>query len=164
LDIPAEELPPQVDIEAASKTDTRFGGHFSYLNAVQAYLRKHHGDLSYFEVPTWQLAQAKVFGEHMIIGPTVRTEKAKEAGLPHCLHVVLGVDGEMVWDVHPTRVGLTRADKFGFLGQAPPEWANRPDQIEAELNSWKEGRRDSIMRLCCCPACFVDGEYRDSEA
>lgn len=158
LVVDAEELPPQVEIEAASKSENRYAGHYSYNNALQAYLKKHHG-LCYVEVPAWQLAQANIFGEHMIVGPTVRTAAAIERGLPHINHVVLGLNGAMYWDVHPTRAGLTANDRYGFLLKPPPAWAENPERIAGQLQEWREGKRDSVMSLCCCPTCFVNGEY-----
>lgn len=159
LEVQAEALPPQIEIEAASKSEARHAGHYSYSNALQCYLKKHYS-LCYVELPCWQLTQANVFGSHMIIGPTIRTAAALERGLPHVDHVVLGLNGDMIWDVHPSRAGLTSFDRFGFLLKTPPAWAENPKTIAAQLKNWREGRRDSIMSLCCCPLCFTDGEYQ----
>ncbi len=155
LDVEAEALPPQSEIESAAKTESRYAGHFSYHNALQRYLQKHHGK-SYVELPVWQLAQARVSGEHTIVGPTVRTRDE----LPRINHCVVGVGGEMVWDVHPSRAGLTSMKSFGFLLPTPDDWRTDAEHIDTELRSWREGRRESIGNLCCCPVCFVDGEYR----
>ncbi len=154
LDVEAEALPPQSEIEVAATTESRYGGHFSFQNAMQCYLQKHHGK-SYVQVPVWQLAQARVFGEHVIVGPTVRTGTE----LPRVLHCVVGVDSAMAWDVHPSRAGLTEVLHFGFLLPRPDDWRKDAERIDSDLRSWREGRRDSISHLCCCPACFVDGEY-----
>jgi hypothetical protein len=155
LDVDAETLPPQSEIEVAAKTENRYAGHFSFHNAMQCYLQKHHGK-SYVQIPVWQLAQTRVIGEHVIVGPTVRTGTE----LPRVIHCVVGVDGAVAWDVHPSRAGLTEAQHFGFLLPTPPDWEKGPDRIAGELQSWREGRRESIANLCCCPACFVDGDYR----
>jgi len=159
LDLEAEVLPPQAEIEIAMKTEGgRYGGHFSYLNAIQCYLQKHHG-LVYIELPVWQLDQLVINGTHLIVGPTVRTAAAIERRAPTFNHCVVGIGGTMVWDVHPSRAGLTKDEKYGLLTKPPDDWKKTPARVEGQLKSWREGRRDSISDLCPCPACFVDGEY-----
>lgn len=159
LDLHAEALPPQTAIELAHKSDSYYAGHFSFSNALNAYLYKHHR-LAYAQLPIWQMAQAKITGYHLIIGTTVRTVE-NMSGQPRILHCVVGAEGEEVWDVHPSQAGLLRPLSYGFLLRPDPEhFEHRETRIAHELTDWRSGKRRSQSYLCCCPACFADGEYQ----
>lgn len=120
LDVDAEELPSQVAIEAA-------GG--SYNNALQAYLAKHHGKgYVAMHVPGEAYEQLRISGYHLMIGATARTPTS---GVHH---VVVGLDGAMVWDPHPSRAGLTDEISWALITSRP--------------KAWKEPRDP-----CACPRC-----------
>lgn len=159
LEVDPETLPPQVEIESRARREgEQFGGHYSYGNALGCYLKKHH-DRAYTTVFPWQLAQCRIVGEHMMSGPTVRMPVNRSN------HVVCGVDGEFAWAVHPSRAGLTKVERIEFIIPYPSDWKERePKLIAADLQRWREraqlpADQRGIMSLCCCPACFVDGEY-----
>jgi len=163
LDIDPDSMPPQEKFaEKRNSTEPRFPyfGHFSYSNALNAYLMKHHG-LVYFEIDPWKLAVLPpIKGLHLISGETVRTPINKSD------HVVMGSDGEMVWDPHPSRAGLTKIKFFEFLA-APNESIRKMWLEEGPERDRKEIARALIdpakpafiSHLCCCPSCLVDGEY-----
>ena len=172
LDLPVDTLPDQHVIEMAATLRKRaqdagektpppyYAGHFSYGNALNAYLARHH-DLSYLQENAWRFSclQFREPGWHFAIGPTSRNS---------FLHCVVARYGEQAWDPNPSRAGLTRIDSFGWLAALPRDydearsyhrnedskkrdrerWANRANEADASVGS-----------LCCCPACFVDGDY-----
>jgi len=176
LELPAEKLPDQHVIEMAQKARVRaqcsddgtnsshgpgapavpeyFAGQFSYMSALNAYLGKHHG-LVYCQDYAWRLApfQFRDPGWHLALGPTSRNS------LYHC---VVALRGETVWDTNPSRSGLSAIDQYGWLvPETGPARATREARGRMDLAAW--GRRSekspSIGYLCCCPECFVDGEY-----
>lgn len=106
-----------------------------YNNFLQEYLRKHHG-LAYVEMhmPASALAMVAIRdpGWHLMTGETVRTPINKSR------HVVVGRYGQIVWDPHPSRAGLTGDDiRYALLAPWPKEWSG----------PWREGIS------CVCPAC-----------
>jgi|GEM_PF-2772556 hypothetical protein len=173
LDLPAEDLPPQHEIEsmAAIEDGERYAGHFSYTNALNAYLTKHHS-LGYLQEPAWKLGAFTLSdpGYHLLIGPTVRT--VVDGDGPRIIHCVVGKHGEQIWDPHPSRAGLTRVISWGWLADVSKVdesdqargygWAWLSESArKRDLFSWSQraAKAPSTSTLCCCPACFVDGEY-----
>lgn len=179
LQVPAALLPDQHLIEGYAKTNTPHAGHYSYSNALNAYLAKHHG-LAYLQDPAWKmlpfLLRGPGFGFHFLIGPTVRT--VVDGSKPRIHHVVVAEDGTQVWDPHPSQAGLTRITSVGWLAditKIDPEdsalghgwhWANK-DAYQRDLRGWQQRHEHegphSLSALCCCLACFVDGEYVSGE-
>lgn len=78
LEVPAEQLPDQVRIEAQGE---------SLKNALLAYLFKHHG-LTFARIPSWQFPALQV---KVMVGPTVRASPRESlvtlvvTGLPNPL-------------------------------------------------------------------------------
>lgn len=137
LEVDPSELPPQeeFDLFKIREDGTRewLPGR-SYNNALQAYLRKHHG-LSYVEMHTPSellgYLDVKPGVYHMMTGRTVRTATNGSR------HVVVGLSGQMVWDPHPSRAGLTDDIKWSFLIPIPADW-----RVER-----------GAPNPCVCPAC-----------
>jgi len=125
LDIDPELLPDQVAVESGQSKA-------SYYNALQAYLREHHG-LAFVNIAGPVIRAVKVKGLHVICGPTVRS--ADHAGRHHC---VVGRDGVAIWDPHPSRAGLLNDEAWNILLPYPEEW-RRPDINESQP--------------CICPRC-----------
>lgn len=143
LGLPAESLPDQVRCELFSKSN---GGSAYYSYVVRAYLDKHHGlSLAYLHGEHLIAAlRMRTPGLHLVEGPTVRT--------PHnggVEHVCVGLDGELVWDVHPSRAGLTRIDRWGLFIPAPAHERER----RAQLAKSKPGTDDWLNNTCHCPDC-----------
>jgi hypothetical protein len=122
LDIDPAEMPPQVDYDKREPTE---GGGFryvgpSYMGVLQAYLREHHG-LAYVEMhhPAELLAQLSIRepGIHMMTGRTVRS-----ASNGNLRHVVVARHGQVLWDPHPSRAGLTHDIQWAFLIPFPEGW------------------------------------------
>lgn len=174
LELPAEVLPDQHVIEKAATMRKRaqstseplpeyFAGHYSYQNALNAYLTKHHG-LGYQQEPAWKMAalQFREPGWHIALGPTTRNE---------FYHCVVARYGAPVWDTSPSRAGLSRVDSFGWL--VPVAEASRATEghlwhflsegaVKRDLLEWSQraDKAPQISTLCCCPLCFHDGDYR----
>lgn len=126
LDVDADALPYQ---NAPSK--------FSYLNALNAYLDTHHG-LVYVEVHRPAIAVLPPPELHLMSGPTVRTPTS---GVNH---VVVARRGELAWDPHPSRAGLTAVERWGLVMPMPDDWKRQRD----------EWRRKNVAEIrCVCPAC-----------
>ena len=98
LDVDADELPPQVQSDA----------RFSYLNDLNCYLDTHHNGLTYVEVHQPAIHALGGPALHVMSGPTVRTPTS---GVNH---VVVARHGEMLWDPHPSRAGLTAIERWGL--------------------------------------------------
>jgi hypothetical protein len=133
LEVDPDTMPSQVDSYYEDKRDD--GSvvlRMSYNNPLQAYLKKHHG-LAYveFHYPEEAFANIRVRGYHIMTGETVRS-----ADYNGMRHVVVGKDGQVVWDPHPSRAGLIGDIKFAVLCSFPKAWEK----------SWSEER-------CVCPAC-----------
>jgi hypothetical protein len=142
LDTEPVALPDQVAIEGHGRTKL-------YSNALQAYLREHHG-MAYQTI--WRVAFAglsvRVFdGLHLMIGPTVRTAGH---GLKHC---VVGRNGSVVHDPHPSRAGLLSVDCWEVIAPLPAdmlaEWRTTRDALRAG----GEVRGVPDFYICPCPAC-----------
>jgi len=111
LDVDPESMPQQHELE-------RLDDRSAWGKALRAYLDKHHG-LTYVEVPPrdfekqprWATAQ------HVIIGECSRTTSEN-----YVWHAIVGAHGAPVWDVSPTRAGLTRVTGWGLLVPTPAEW------------------------------------------
>lgn len=106
----------------------------SYNDALQAYLRKHHG-LAYVEIfsPPEVFVNLRSVGYHILNGHTVRSA-AQNGGT----HVVVAKDGEMVWDPHPSRTGLTEVLRWAFLTPFPKAWERGFENVS-----------------CVCPECLT---------
>lgn len=138
LDIPAEILPDQTSVAGRERQ--------KYADALRVYLRKHH-QLTYVEVNPDFLIGKDVC--HLMIGETVRTAEID------AWHAVVGIGGNMVWDVSPHRDGLTKVLKFGLIIPVPKEW-----EVEFEK---KEKAGDESM-LCKCPTCESEKEATRASA
>ncbi len=170
LDLPAEALPSQHEIEKAAKArkvaterndpsiPEYYAGHFSYNNALNAYLAKHHG-LGYMQEDAWRLAvlQFRDPGLHFALGPTTRNE---------FYHMVIARYGVPIWDTSPTRAGLSRVESFGWLVTVPDgarwHWLSK-EAFERDRVRWenrRSGEDATVSTFCCCPECFVGGDYR----
>ena len=122
LEIEPEALPSQVDHDQRREEQpdgsVRWVGQ-SYATVLNAYLRSHW-DLAYVEVhypeEIWLVVQVQPPGWHLLTGRTVRTERN------HARHVVVGRFGEVVWDPHPSRAGLTTDINHAFLVPFPASW------------------------------------------
>lgn len=134
LEVDPEELPSQVDsYYEDKKEDGSIVLRMNYNNPLQYYLKKHHG-LAYVEFyyPEEAFQQITISGLHLMTGTTIRS--AQQDG---CRHVVVGKDGKVLWDPHPSRAGLLDDIKFSVLCPFPKSWT---------ANSWKEDK-------CVCPKC-----------
>lgn len=143
LDLPAEALPPQAETERFPR----------YMNALNAYLEKHH-NLMYASIQEYEWrAILKTYGHHpsglyMWEGPTIRTP---EHGMEH---VVVAQGHMMLHDPHPSRAGLTQVKRWGVLGPVPDV-----------VREWRDKRRESDPELFCpCPACWEDYDKRKKDA
>ncbi len=146
LEVEPDLLPPQVELESF---DSRIlGGWGSYMNVLNGYLGKHHG-LIYGTIYDFLFGAVKpVISDHVMCGPTVRTEALKVSGAPHFHHCVVGIDGKMVWDVHPSRAGLIGVREWGVLGGLQP----------CTVKDRQNARRDAVFfdlvfNQCLCPQC-----------
>lgn len=128
LDVPAETLPDQVAIETAGS---------SYNNALLAYLERHHG-LTFARIPVWQLPGLRLLGFHLMVGPTVRTTEARPVQ-----HVIVGHEGEGVWDPHPSRAGLTSVVNVEILVPIPDDIRQGRSRMRAS----------GLIDGCSCPSC-----------
>lgn len=150
LDIDPEEMPPQAEYDLYTTNDDGTRGPSvkegpgarSYHGALRAYLREHH-DLAYCEVHLFDEAYAALLvnpayrdGYHMMTGRTVRSDSM--GGLRH---VVVGRNGSMVWDPHPSRVGLLEEIRWAFLVPYPKWWRE------------SDARPGSKVDPCVCPKC-----------
>jgi hypothetical protein len=139
LDVDPATMPQQfgertgpIDIDPAAKDARPY-----FTDALQRYLRKHHnlayvevhgpGELHQFIVPRDRQAP------HMMTGRTARSDS-----LNGVRHVVVARAGELLWDPHPTHLGLTEELRYAFLVPWPKSWT----QYGGEP--------------CICPACLVE--------
>ncbi len=138
LAVPAEALPPQIEYDRYKYRDDGTIEHLpgpSYMSVLQPYLRTHHG-LAYVELhhPAELLARLSVRepGRHLMTGRTVRS--ATNGGQRH---VVVGRNGVLDWDPHPSRAGLSHDINWAFLVSFPEAW------------------KDNIHHKapCVCPSC-----------
>lgn len=115
LEVDPNELPSQFNAYVA-KEDGSFSLH--YHNHLQAYLRKHHG-LAYAELhqPQEVISKLSISGYHIITGTTVRS--ADYGGIRHA---VVGLDGKVAWDPHPSRAGLLDEIQWAVLAPFPKSW------------------------------------------
>jgi len=149
LDVDPDLLPPQVEIESMGPCGV-LSGWGSYTNVLNGYLGKHHG-LIYSEVQAYKFGSVKpVNAGHVMCGPTVRTEALRVAGAPHVHHCVVAVDGKMIWDVHPSRVGLTEVKTWGVLGAIQEVTVNDRKRMANDV------MYDLIFNQCVCPQCSLE--------
>lgn len=143
LDVDPELLPPQPEIEQLPLEV--LNGWGSYHNALNGYLVKHHG-LIYSEVHQPMMGAVRpVRAEHLLIGPTVRTAAHASAGRRHIHHCVVGRDGAMIWDPHPSRAGLLEVDSWGVLGPVHKGFQERVTSRSDEAHR--------LVLSCICPSC-----------
>lgn len=126
LEVPPERLPDQTVCDLGEMPKYR------YQNELGAYLRKHH-NLAYVSLQPYFMGvlEVRAPGVHFMSGETVRTPETKAR------HVVIARYGELLWDPHPSRAGLTSVFYWSFLVPYPKEWS---------LVS-------STVLECHCPAC-----------
>ena len=135
LEIDPATMPDQAAIVAAGT-----GAHHGYHNPLMEYLVRHHR-MAYYELQDWQFGAIKIAaldGYHMLVGPTVRTP------MTGVHHVVVAQRGKMVWDVHPSRAGLTQAERWGILSPVPERFVLQREESRA--------RMPDTFR-CLCPEC-----------
>lgn len=154
LEVDPSSLPCQVTHDGPGH---KMSGWGAYQNILNGYLGKHWG-LNYTEIPDYAFGalQVKDPGYHMLVGPTVRTEAHKAAGRFHVNHMVVARYGEMVWDPHPSRAGLTVVERWAVLAPLPQRVLE--DRLERGKKLRDEGRGDAedfwkIFIDCMCPAC-----------
>lgn len=157
INIDPEELPSQVRYDVRERT---YSGWGSYLNVLNGYLAKHHG-LMYAEIYEYQIGAVMVRdpGWHMLIGPTVRTEAHRAANAHHINHMVVARYGELTWDPHPSRAGLTEVERWGVLGPLPDRL--RRQNLERADKFAADAREDAadyrrVLIDCLCPACCAE--------
>ncbi len=122
LDLEPEDLPDQVVHDQRKEVQpdgsVKWVGP-RYMPVLNTYLRVHHG-LAYVEVhypqEIYTALQVREPGLHFMIGRTVRSA---ENGAKH---VVIGKHGELHWDPHPSRAGLTEDVSYAFLVPYPKSW------------------------------------------
>ncbi len=84
-------------------------GH--YPEVVNAFLAR-------FGLRFWEVAPGgRTAGWLVLTGPSPRTPKI---GTLHC---VVGRNGKVVWDPHPSREGLCEVTRWGFVGPMSSERA-----------------------------------------
>lgn len=134
LGVPAAELPDQVAVQGGNHVQGK-----SYHNALNAYLDVHHGRM-YSELFGFQLTGVlpREPGFHLLVGPTERTP------VNGMNHVVVAHYGEPFWDVHPSRAGLTKVERWGIVAPLP-DWLR---QERAEKRAAGES-----AYVCICPRC-----------
>jgi hypothetical protein len=137
LEVSPETLPDQSVCDLWNKSDPEESGTWTrkepfYQNEIGAYLRRHH-NLAYVSIQPYMLhcLEVKTPGIHFMSGKTVRTQMLKTN------HVVVARHGELLWDPHPSRAGLTEVIYWSFLVPYPEEWSKNSIKIND----------------CHCPAC-----------
>lgn len=138
LDLPAEALPAQADVEKFPR----------YSNTLNAYLERHH-NLMYTSLQPheWQ-GVLHLYGHHpsglyLWEGPTVRTP------MNNTEHVVVAQGHMMLHDPHPSKDGLTLVKRWGVLGPIPDnirEW-------RIKIRDTSEDRAFAQDLYCHCPQC-----------
>jgi len=134
LEVPVETLPDQsvCDIwEKPNPNDYTTWKRLDpcYNGELRSYLYTHH-KLAYLVLSPYiqTVLQVKPPGIHLMSGETVRTPYNRTN------HIVIANNGEMVWDPHPSRAGLTKVVSWGMLMPYPDDW--------------------EVARMQChCPAC-----------
>lgn len=93
-------------------------GWCSYGNLLNVYLWKHHHAVYHTILAKHSGGiRAIAFGGlHLLEGATVRTP---DSGLDH---VIVGRNGQPVWDPHPSRDGLTVVKRWGLISPLPVGW------------------------------------------
>ncbi len=148
LELPPETLPDQSVCDRWHRPDHENTATWRrlepyYGNELNAYLRKHHS-LTYANVPPYIMTGllVKPPGIHMLSGETVRTKYNRST------HVVVAKNGELLWDPHPSRAGLTKIIYWSFLVPYPGDW-----------------KESGLLLECHCPDCGgFSEEYLDKVA
>ncbi len=133
LEIDPVVMPPQCDYDLRiPQEDGSIKRGPSYNNVLQMYLKKHH-NLAYleFHIPVEGYAKLRIEGYHLMTGTTVRSKDYDGER-----HVVVGHNGKVVWDPHPSRAGLLDEIHWAQLVPWPAAWNS----------GWQSGE-------CVCPAC-----------
>jgi hypothetical protein len=117
------------------------GGGLEYVHPLRAYLHEHTA-MTYAEVGSERFADiARQGTPHLMMGETVRTSPEHDVW-----HAIVGISGVAYWDVHPSRAGLTKVFKFGFLAPIPAEW---------KLEWDRRKKAGDAKAFCVCPSCAV---------
>lgn len=145
LEVDPEEMPPQSEIEEMSASKAKPGGGWLlYSNALNGYLKTHHG-LVYSEIQKFQFKSVRpVRSLHTLNGPTVRSKEFEKQRIYHINHCVVAKDGAIVWDPHPSRAGLIDVDSWGVLGEAITV------DSEREKRLWEDAGYRLVFG-CLCP-------------
>jgi hypothetical protein len=147
LEVDPIKLPPQHELEAIPKSSKLLGGWGMYSNILNAYLKKHHG-LVYSEVYSYQFNSVQPLRRwHTMNGPTVRTSELRESKNYHVNHCVVAYDRNFIWDVHPSRAGLLKAESWGVLGERQPD---------VDQEKWADNVEYQRVWSCLCPACGLE--------
>lgn len=121
LEVDPKELPDQSRCDQRDEKGIRKQPFF--INLIGAYLRKHH-NLAFHEINVpgiHELLTVKDPGWHFLIGRTIRSGDVDKADIHH---VVVARYGEMMWNPHPDRSGLTDCIRLALLIPFPKEWEN----------------------------------------
>jgi hypothetical protein len=126
LGVQIDELPNQLEF-----TDVA-----AYAQALRVYLYKHFNK-TYVEVlhPSPPTAVKYLSAPHILIGDVAR------ASGTDAWHAVIYEGGGTMWDVHPSRAGLTKVVKHGVIVpfvEAPVMWRR----------AWS-----GYKEACVCKAC-----------
>lgn len=152
LEVEPEVMPPQSEIE--SWPHPVLDGWGSYSNCLNGYLRVHHR-LAYSTIYAYQFVMVRpIRAEHVLCGPTVRTERLRAEGVRNANHCVAGVNGVMVWDPHPTHAGLTDVTDWGVLGPYVPATEAAEIKRQKELRDRDVGY--GFVFDCLCPSCNLE--------
>lgn len=129
LEVPLETMP---DITA----DTMDG--CNWLRFVRSYLWKHHR-LAILSMDSRLVSRVKPIGWHLMNGQSPRNS---EHG-----HAVVGWNGEIAHDPHPSRAGLVKVHDYEFLIPVDLNAITDESHRRAML-AWLEDGTE-----CICPAC-----------
>lgn len=88
-----------------------------YWYSIMAYLYHHHGLVSQKVSADLLAGRVQASGYHLVIGQSPRATPEDPI-----YHAVVGKDGEVVHDPHPSRAGVVRSESWEFLVPAPERW------------------------------------------
>lgn len=144
LEVSPDSLPPQVYWEQQPQAFNGWGGN--YLHVLNGYLAVHYS-LIYSELYDYQFRalQVKEPGYHLLLGPTVRSAEQQAKGF-NPMHTVVAHYGTMVWDPHPSRVGLTYIERWGVLAPIPDRILKQRNELASRDADYKR-----VMIDCLCP-------------
>ena len=146
LDVDPETLPPQSELDHYTGEEKQAGmdGWYSYTNILNGYLDVHHKK-RYFELPAWEAEGLGLDQTHdcILCGPTIRTSESYR--IHHC---VVKPHGQEIWDVHPSRAGLTAVERYGFI---VPNIRRDEEQLKWEARMREGSPGYQIVFGCLCP-------------